>query len=215
RGADRRTHVIHNGVPPCGAPKPDPELVAFRGDGRLAGSVCRLDAQKDPLTLVRAAGILKGRGRLDFRVAVVGNGSLAGRLAAEVVRLGLEDEVRLFPFRERSAPYLAALDAFVLPSLWESLPISVLEAMACSTPVIATRVGGTPEAVEDGVGGRLVAPGDLADLARVMDEVLHDPEQLEALARGARRAFEQRFTVSAMVEATGCLYERMLRAVGR
>lgn len=215
RGSAQRIHVIHNGVPPCGSPAPDAELLAFRGDGRLAGSVCRLDAQKDPLTLVRAAAVLKRRGRLDFRVAVIGNGSLAGDVREEIGRLGLEGDVRAFPFRTRSADYLTALDAFVLPSLWESFPISVLEAMACSTPVIATRVGGTPEAVEDRVSGRLFAPGDPADLATVMDEVLHDPAQLASLGRGGRRAFDERFTLRGMVDAVARLYEQTLERAHR
>ncbi|HEX8100969.1 MAG TPA: glycosyltransferase [Solirubrobacteraceae bacterium] len=208
RGVAPITQVLNYGVPDCGSPEPDPEVLAFKGDGRLAGSVCRLDLQKDPLTLVRAAAVLKRRGRLDFKVAVIGNGSLDDQVEAEIARLGLGEQVRRFPFAGNSQRYLAALDVFVLPSLWESLPIAVLEAMACATAVIATRVCGTPEAVVDGVSGRLAEPGDPEGLATVMDDVLHDPEQIDRLARGGHEAYERRFTLARMTDAMAELYER-------
>lgn len=210
RGAAARMHVVHNGVPPCGDPAPDPALAAFRGDGRLVGAVCRLDLQKDPLTLVRAAGVLARRGRLDFRVAIVGNGSLRDEVVAEIGRLGLDDQVRHFPFARRSQPYLAALDAFVLPSRWESFPLSVLEAMACGTPVLATAVGGTPEAVEDGVGGRLFAAGDPEALARALEDAMADPAALAALGRGGQQAYRRSFTVERMADGVAEVYARVL-----
>jgi glycosyltransferase involved in cell wall biosynthesis len=214
RGLGGRMHVVHNGVPACPDPQPDPALLAFKGEALLAGTVCGLRPQKDPLSLVRAAGVLEAAGRLDFRVAVVGNGELAAAVEAEIARLGLEEKVRTFPFAETAAPYLAALDLFVLPSLWESLPISALEALACATPVVATRVGGTPEAVVDGVSGRLVDPGDPDALATVMDELVRDPQQLAALSRGGHAAWAEHFTVDAMADAVSALYERAAGAGG-
>ncbi len=212
RGLDGRMHVVHNGVTACPDAAPDPAVLAFKGEGLLAGTVCGLRPQKDPLSLVRAAGVLEARGRLDFRVAVVGNGELAGAVEAEIARLGLGEKVRAFPFAGSAQPYLAALDLFVLPSLWESLPISALEALACATPVVATRVGGTPEAVVEGVSGRLVAPGDPDALATLMDELMHDPQQLASLAHGGYAAYAQHFTIDAMADAVSVLYERAAEA---
>lgn len=212
RGAQDRIEVVYYGVPPCERPEPDSELLAFKGDGRLAGTVAVLRPQKDPLTLVRAAHALERRGRLDFRVAVVGNGELRDAVVAEIERLGLGEKVRAFPFTGDSSRYLAALDAFVLPSLWESLPISIVEALACGRAVVATRVCGTPEAVEDGVNGRLVAPGDVEGLAAAMDEVLHDPERLAAMGEAGRAAYERRFAPGRMVDEIAALYERALGA---
>lgn len=210
RGAAARTEVVYYGVPPCTEPAPDPELMAFKGDERLAGTVAVLRPQKDPLTLVRAAAALHRRGRLDFKVAVVGNGELRDVVVEEIGRLGVGDRVRWFPFTEGSPRYLAALDAFVLPSLWESLPISVVEALACGRPVIASRVCGTPEAVQDGVNGRLVAPGDVEGLAAAMDELLHDPERLAAMGAAGRAVYERRFRPERMVDEVAALYERAM-----
>lgn len=214
RGVAGRTRVVYYGVPACTGPEPDPELLAFKGDGRLAGLIAVLRPQKDPLTLVRAAAALERAGRLDFRVAVVGNGELRDQVAAEIARLGLGDKVRWFPFEGGSQRYLAALDVFVLPSLWESLPIAVIEALSCRRAVIASRVCGTPEAVRDGVSGRLVAPGDPEDLARVMDEVLHDPAQIEELARGGLETYGRQFAPDRMVDEILGLYEDAIAGGG-
>lgn len=208
RGLAERVHVVPNGVPDCARPQPDPDLVAFKGEGLLAGCIAVLRPQKDLLGLIRAARLLEDQGRLDFRVAVVGNGALQEEIHALIADLRLGDKVRHFPFTGQMQSYLAALDLFVLPSLWESLPLSVLEAMSCGTPVLATRVGGTPEAVVDGVSGRLVEPGEPALLAAAMDELLHDPDQLAALVRGGREAFTQGFTVDRVADAVSSLYER-------
>lgn len=211
RGSAKRMAMVHNGVVDPGSPAPDPELIAFKGDGRLAGAVLVLRPQKDPLTLVRAVALLKRRGRLSFRVAVVGNGELGDAVSAEIEALGLGEDMRRFPFAGAPGPYLAALDLFVLPSLWESFPLAVLEALASATPVLATRVGGTPEAVREGTTGRLVDPGDPEGLADAMGRMMEDPEGLASMAAGGRAAYEERFTVDRMVDAVAALYDRALR----
>jgi glycosyltransferase involved in cell wall biosynthesis len=213
RGLESRMSVVYNGVPPCDDPQPDPDLLAFKGGARLAGIVAVLRPQKDPLTLVRAAAVLERRGRLDFKVAVVGNGELREAVVVEIERLNLAEKVRWFAFTGGSARYLAALDVFVLPSLWESLPISILEAFACGCAVVASRVCGTPEAVEDRVSGRLVEPADVPGLADALDDLLRDPEQIARLGDAGREVHERRFGLERMVDEISAVYER--RAGGR
>jgi glycosyltransferase involved in cell wall biosynthesis len=207
RGADRRMDVVLNGVGDCGDGRPDAALTEWKGDGRLAGMVAALRPQKDPLTLVRAAARLGG----EARVAIVGNGELAGAIDEEIGRLGIGERVRRFPFDGAVAPYLHALDLFVLPSAWEALPISILEAMACGVPVLATRVGGVAEAVDPGETGELVAARDPDALGDALARLLADPDRLRSLGTRAREVARERFGVDAMVDATALIYDRLLR----
>jgi glycosyltransferase involved in cell wall biosynthesis len=99
---------------------------------------------------------------------------------------------------------------FVLPSHWEGMPNSVLEAMAAGAPVVATGVDGTLDVVEDGVTGLLVPPGDPAALARALNDLLHQPDRRTALAAAATRAVETRFSLEAMIDAYLFLYTELL-----
>jgi glycosyltransferase involved in cell wall biosynthesis len=186
-GLRRRVREVTTGVAMEGE-QPHAELERFASGRILAGMVAGLRPQKDPVALVRAAALLRDAGRLDFRLAIVGNGELAGAVGDEIARLGLEADMRLFPFEVASEPYLRALDFFVLPSLWEAFPIAVLEAMACALPVVATAVGGTVDLVRDGENGLLVAPGDAGALAGAMARLAADaPLRASMGARGQHR----------------------------
>ena len=209
RRAAGRVRVVPNGVPDCGPADPHPELVAFRGEEPLAGLVSVLRPQKDPLLALRAAARLARGGGLPGRLAIVGNGELRAQVQGEIARLGVEDRVRWFPFEGSVGPYLRALDAFVLPSAWEALPLSVLEAMSCELPVVATTVGGVPEAVEDGVTGRLVAPGDAPALAAALAEVLGDADVRRRWGAAGRSAFERRFRVDPMIDSVAEVYSQL------
>ena len=210
RGAGARTRVVRNGVSVASGARLDPDLVAFKGAGRLAGFIGRLVEQKNPLALVRAAASLHRRGALQGRVALVGNGELRAEVDEEIEHLGVGDAVRVFPYQGSVEPYLRAFDLMVVPSLWDSMPISVLEAMACGLPVVASRVGGVSEAVLDGVNGRLVEPGDPEELAGILAELLADPDRLIELGRAGRRIAEERFSVDRMVRQTAELYEELV-----
>jgi glycosyltransferase involved in cell wall biosynthesis len=210
RGAASRTRVIKYGVPACDGQPASQELLAFKGKHTLAGTICRLEPQKDPMALLRAAAILRGRGVDTLRLAIVGNGSLWSQLQAEVDKHGLSKLVRLFPFRGSIGSYLAALDLFVLPSLWESLPIGILEAMACRLPVLASDICGTPEAVRDGVTGRLVPPAQADALATVLEEMASDPHRLAELGRAGLRSAQSDFSEDRMILETVLLYEALL-----
>jgi glycosyltransferase involved in cell wall biosynthesis len=211
RGAGSRVVAIPNGVPwPEPAPDAAEELVRFAGGAPLALFASKLRAQKDPLALVRAAAALRDRGELPGRVAVVGDGELEEDVRREIAARDLDGEVRWFPFRGASGPYMAAADLFVVPSRWESLPIAALEAMAAGLPVLATRVGGVPELVDDGMTGRLVPPGDEGALAAALSGLLADATARERMGAAARRLVAERFRLETMIERTERLYERVL-----
>lgn len=206
RATGSRLRVIPNGVPECAAHEPHPDLVAFRDGGPLAGLVTVLRPQKDPLLAIRAAGLLAAGGNLTGRLAIVGNGELEQQVRDEILRLGLADRVRWFGFDGEVGPYLSALDALVLPSAWEALPLAVLEAMSCGLAVVATRVGGVPEAVQDGVTGRLVDPGDAHGLARALAEVMDDDELRRRWGAAGKAAYERLFRVGPMIDSVAGVY---------
>lgn len=144
--------------------------------------VGRLSREKGLHVLLRALasdGIPEG-----LRLEVAGDGPCAGEWKALCTSLGLDDRVRWLGMRSDIPNLLAESEAMVLPSLREGLPLAVLEATSCEVPVIASRVGGVPEAVWEGENAILVEPGDIEAWARALRSL---PEQLEMLREGARR----------------------------
>lgn len=209
RGTGGRLRVVRNGVGDCEDAEPHPALKEFAQDEPLAGLVTVLRPQKDPLLAVRAFARMQAEGGPEGRLAIVGGGELQGAVVDEIARLGVADRVRWFDFEGSVAPYLRALDGFVLCSAWEALPLAVLEAMSCGLPVLATAVGGVPEAVEDGVTGRLVAPGDEPALAGAIAELLGDAELRRAWGGAGRLAWERRFGVEQMVDGVAGVYDEL------
>lgn len=211
-GAATRVQRIPHGVATCDGADPDPELVAFKGDEPLAGMVSVLRPQKDPLFAIRAVARLAASGRLPGRFAIVGNGPIEAEVRAEIDRLGVHEHVRWFPYGGSVGPHLAALDLFVLPSAWEAMPLSLLEAMSCGLPILATDVGGTPEVVTDGVTGRLVPGGDELELALGLLQLLSDADLRARLGAAGRREWQSRFQVERMLDDTEALYRELLGA---
>ena len=128
--------------------------------------------------------------------------------------LGVGDRVIFAGLRRDVPALLAASTVAVMPSLNEALSNALLESMAAGAPTVATRVGGTPEAIADGRNGVLVPPGDVAALASAIGRLLDSPDMAAALGRAARRTVEQRFSLRTMVSATEQLYIDLLRRRG-
>ena len=112
-------------------------------------------------------------------------------------------------------PWLAAMDVFVLPSRWEGLPYSLLEAMALARPGVATRGGGVPEVVREGETGLLVPPGDAAALAEAMSALAADPARRAEMGRRGREAVARDFRRDAMIDAVSGLYRETVAASRR
>jgi glycosyltransferase involved in cell wall biosynthesis len=141
-----------------------------------------------------------------LRCLVVGDGPLDGALRREAEALGLAGHCRFTGARPDVADLLAAVDVVVLPSLSEGLPFVLLEAMAVGKPVVATRVGGNPEVVEDGTTGLLVPPGDADALGAALARLLDDSAAAAAMGGRGQARVRERFTVRAMIEALEALY---------
>jgi glycosyltransferase involved in cell wall biosynthesis len=125
--------------------------------------------------------------------------------------LGLASQVRLAGFRTDIAELIAELDLLVHPAEREGLGVAVLEAMAAGVPVVACRVGGVVDLIEDGVTGLLVRPGDELGLAAAIQRVLTDAALSTRLADRARRVAETEFSVARMVEANLEIYRQVRR----
>jgi len=111
-------------------------------------------------------------------------------------------------FRRDVPALLGASDLFVLSTdLWEGLPLTILEAMAAGLPVVASRVGGTPEAVEDGETGLLVPPKDPVALEEAMYSLLSNPAKAAAMGQAGRERVARYFTLERMVQEIAAIYE--------
>ena len=205
-----RLAVVHNGSEPCRTDlEPDPELEAFSTQGPLAATIAVLRPQKAVHVFVDAAPAILER-MPEARLAVVGMGYERENLEAQAVRLGLGERLRFFDYRPPAARQLASLDVFVLPSAWESFPISILEAMACGVPQVVTDVGGSGEALAVGETGLLCPPNDPAALAARVVELLGDPDRRARMAEASRARHRERFGIDRMIDQTAALYDRVL-----
>jgi glycosyltransferase involved in cell wall biosynthesis len=205
--------VVLNGCEPCTAPPAsDERLLALRGDGVLAGAVSVLREQKGLHDLIAAAPRVLAA-LPAARIAIVGDGPKRPALEAHAAALGLDRHERfsLLPYQGPAERHLRALDVYVLPSLWEALPIGALEAMACGVPQLATAVGGTPEAVTPRTGV-LVAPHDPGALADALVALLGDPARRRELAAASPAVHAERFTVGRMVAETAGVYADVVSA---
>ena len=202
-----RTITIHNGIEPREpvAPaklEPDPTGPVLLEVGRL----CDVKGQRE---LVAA---LPRLARDDVTVLLAGDdietgGAHRDGLEREARELGVANRVRFLGRRDDIPALLAAADALVLPSWVEGLPLVVLEAMAAGVPVVATSVGGTPEAVVDGETGLLVPPRDVTALAGAIDAVLADPDRARRFGEAGRRRVRERFDADAAAQRVLGLYE--------
>lgn len=178
------------------------------GDALVVGTVGNFTAKKDQATLLRAVAALPEGGR-EVVLVLVGLGPLEDELRALAVELGIAGRV-LFPgSRDDVFALLPAFDAFVLSSRFEGLPIALLEAMATGVAPVATRVGGIPEVITDGVDGLLVGPGEPYALAGALDRLLGDDALRGRLGESAQnRALA--FDLANAVRRTEAIYAAAL-----
>ena len=154
-------------------------------DEVLSLTVANLRRNKDYPNLLRAARIALDR-EPRLRFAAVGQGPLADEVAALHASLGLGDKFHLLGFRRDVHDLMAAADVFTLASAHEGLPVAVMEAFANGLPVLATRVGGLPQQVENGVHGLLVTPGHPEALAAALTTLAADAELRNRMGEAAR-----------------------------
>jgi glycosyltransferase involved in cell wall biosynthesis len=175
----------------------------------VVGTIANFRAQKDYPNLLATARLLLDRG-WPGRIVAVGQGPLEAEMRARHEQLGLGDRVLLLGQRDDAVRVLAACDVFTMASDNEGLPVALMEALALGLPVAATRVGGIPEAVTDGVEGLLVPPKNPEALADAIATITTDPSLRAAMADAARRAGE-RFDIRIAAHRIEQLYRDLVR----
>jgi len=213
-----RIEQIYNGV----------DIERFRPDGPLpadlpwqrtassftVGTVGRLDRVKNQLALLTAFARLVAEGpaerRAEWRLLIAGDGPMADELRARAVELRIDDLVWMAGAREDVPQLMRALDVFVLPSMNEGISNTILEAMASGRPVIAARVGGNPELIQDGVTGSLYDDRDPEGLAQALRRYRDTPGLAAAHGAAGRARVRERFSIQAMVNGYTDFYGRLL-----
>ena len=208
--------VIHNGINIAQfQPRIDRQAVrkslGLGESDKVVGIVGRLVPEKAHVDFIEAIEILRQE-QEEIKGLIVGEGTLLGALQKRVKVAGLEHHVLFTGFRSDLPALYQAMDIFVMTSLREGFPLTILEAMAAGVPVIATAVGGVKECIEDGEDGLLIPPGDSTALAGAISRVLKDPSFAEFMIRNAKRKVQSHFSVERMVKEHESLYTEALAA---
>jgi predicted dehydrogenase/glycosyltransferase involved in cell wall biosynthesis/NADPH:quinone reductase-like Zn-dependent oxidoreductase len=208
--APSRISIVRNGIFPLTPTARAEDMAAELG---LAGrtvllTVARFSAQKDHASLIRALPAITAANP-SVVLLLVGGGEQQTAVEDLTAGLGVTDAVRFLGHRTDIADLMAIAHLFVLPSLFEGLPLAVLEAMSLGVPVVATRIGGTVEAL--GEDHALFAePGNPASLADIISRALADPERRKRVGSAGRDRFHRNFSATRMAAETASVYRRHL-----
>ncbi len=187
------------------------ELEERVGPSEDVGWVGRMTAVKRTEDVLEAFKRLRDNG-VDASLWMVGDGPDREQLERRASELGVIRDTLFLGYQEDVAPYYAAFDALLLPSANEGTPVSVIEALAAETPVVATRVGGVPDVVREGEEGFLVETGDTDELAERLTRLARDPELRQRLGRSGRRRVLSRYAVGRLLDDVDRLYRELLAA---
>jgi glycosyltransferase involved in cell wall biosynthesis len=184
------------------------DQLGLSADDQLIGTVAVMRPQKALSVLVEAFARLADR-HPRAHLVLGGDGPCEPELRELVARSGLDERVHFLGMRQDVPEILRSLDVAVMSSDFEGTPLFALECMAAGTPLVATRVGGLPDLVDDGVTGTLVPPRDPAALGAAIDELISEPDRRETIAAAARERAED-FSIDRIAERFGSLYESLL-----
>lgn len=203
----KNIHVVNNGIPidrgdisgrtedeKC---QFDPEIAAFCRDGFTIGTIGRLSPEKGYDILLDAVKIVAEKNP-EVRLVILGEGDERDALKAQIKRLGFEQRVLMPGYVANAKRYLPLFRVFALSSLTEGLPIVILEAMQAGVPIVATRVGGVPEALQDGKAGVLVPVARVQDLAIGIQRIMKEESVAREMTSVAREWLKINYSANAM-----------------
>jgi glycosyltransferase involved in cell wall biosynthesis len=218
-GEPTRYHLIRSAIPLDAFDPARVDAASVRrdlglpDDAPVLGNVGRFSSQKNPLDWVRVAARV-ARAMPECRFLLVGDGPLRPDVERALAEAGIAERTVLTGLRRDVPRMMAAMDVFLLTSLWEGLPRVIPQAMAMRTPVVANRADGTVEAIAHGETGFLCAPGDLDGLTAHCLELLRDPARRRAMGTRGREWATSEFDVRSMVSQIADLYEGLLEQQG-
>lgn len=186
------------------------ETFSLPGGSLVMGVIAQLIPRKGHHLLIEAMPLIL-RECPDVRVLFFGRGPLEASLKAMIRDRDLTDRVALGGFRDDLQRILPCLDLVVHPALMEGMGVSLLQASCAGVPIVASRVGGIPEAVQEGVTGYLVPPSDVSALAEAIIELLKSPDRRRAMGLSGRQWVESYFSEDRMVEGNLAVYQDLLR----
>jgi len=198
-----RVRVVNNGVPienTLGSPSDQKQLrmeFCVEAGDLLIINTGRLTRQKSQITIIEAAALLRKKS-ISFHVFIVGEGDLYNDLEGAIQRYDLVDFVHLLGYRSDITSLLSTADIFVLPSLDEGMPMSLIEAAAMRVPIVSTSVGDIPKLITNRSSGLLVPCEDPKALAEAIENLKDDPEMGQSLAGKAFHILEKHYSSSAM-----------------
>lgn len=202
----QQLELIHNGI------EYDQSFATGKSDtiNQQCSMICvaRFETQKDHRTLLLALQQIKN---LPWSLKLVGSGPLLEETKKLAGQLSVSEKVEFLGERSDVASLLKQADLFVLLSHWESLPISIIEAMRAGLPVIASKVGGVAELVDDAISGRLVAAGDISEAAAALRSLITDPALRRSMSKASTAKFLQNFTADLMLQKTLNCYQQLAK----
>jgi glycosyltransferase involved in cell wall biosynthesis len=206
RGLDKnKISVIYNGISEVEERKALPVTLK----GLVIGTAARLTKIKGINYLIEAFSFLVKKYR-ELSLAILGDGEERKTLENLTGKLGIRESVYFLGSIPNAKSYFTNFDIFVLPSLMDFLPISILEALSVGRAVVATKVGGIPEIIEDGKSGILVPAKDSRTLAEAIEVLIVDRGLREMIGENGYKRFKEGFSMAKMVERTNELYRSLL-----
>jgi len=172
--------------------------------------VGRLTEAKGVDILIKAIKILKEKYQKEIKAAIVGKGYLEEELKELVMELGIEKEVEFLGVRRDIEKLMKSTKLFVLPSRWEGLPLTILEAMSSGAGIIATKVGGIPEVIQNGKEGILISPEDPEALAKGITELLKNRELRIKLGINAYKKVKEQYSIEVYTKNILELYKSLI-----
>jgi glycosyltransferase involved in cell wall biosynthesis len=175
----------------------------------VVAMIGRLSPQKNPLLFVEAAAMICEK-HPDALFLVIGDGELRQDVERAIREKGLTERIRLLGWRDDVERILPAVSVLVHPSLWEGLPLNLLEAHACGVPVVATDIPGNQHVIRDGEDGYLVPPGDTKAIQDAVCQLLDDDDKRSAFGASGRRKILEKHDVEHRTEALDRLYTELV-----
>lgn len=211
-------YVVNNGIPiPDVVAQPtqetqqklDRRIMDFCSEGYTVGAIGRLSKEKGFNFLIQSLHLLAQEAS-DAQLVIIGEGEERNSLDALVKKLKLEDKVLMPGYKEQAKRYMPFFDVFVIPSLTEGLPITLLEAMHTKVPIVATEVGGIPEALQYGRAGLLVQPSKPHAIAEAINRIYHDVKFAKRLVSYSHNKALTKYTSIKMAQRYFYIYNKLL-----
>jgi glycosyltransferase involved in cell wall biosynthesis len=188
-------------------------LLGIPGDAFVLGWIGRMTGVKRTDDVLLTLKRLRERG-VNGRLCMVGDGPDRDHVERRAKELGVVRHCYFLGYQDEVGAFLSAFDAFILPSGNEGTPVSAIEALAAGRPVVATRVGGVPDVVREGVDGFLVEPGDVGAMADALERLAADRELRTGMGEAGRKRVVPRYAVERLLDDVDLLYRSLLEAKG-